>query len=48
MSALRIEREGAIARVWLDRPEVRNALSGALIAELASTSERWPKTTACA
>jgi len=37
MSALRIEREGAVARVWLDRPEVRNALNGALIAELATT-----------
>ena len=37
MSALRVEREGAVARVWLDRPEVRNALNGALIAELAET-----------
>ena len=37
MSALRVEREGPVARVWLDRPEVRNALNGALIAELAAT-----------
>ena len=25
---LRIERDGPVARVWLDRPEVRNALNG--------------------
>ena len=36
MSALRIEREGAVARVWLDRPEVRNALDGTLIRALAA------------
>jgi len=35
-TALRIERGGAVARVWLDRPEVRNALNGALIGELAT------------
>ena len=33
---LRIERHGPVARVWLDRPDVRNALNGALIAELAA------------
>jgi methylglutaconyl-CoA hydratase len=33
---LRIERSGPVARVWLDRPDVRNALNGALIAELAA------------
>jgi methylglutaconyl-CoA hydratase len=33
--ALRLERTGGVARVWLDRPEVRNALDGALIGELA-------------
>ena len=32
---LRIERHGPVARVWLDRPEVRNALNGAMIGELA-------------
>jgi methylglutaconyl-CoA hydratase len=36
-STLRVERDGAVARVWLDRPEVRNALNGALIRELAAT-----------
>jgi enoyl-CoA hydratase/carnithine racemase len=36
-STLRIERDGAVARVWLDRPEVRNALNGTLIRELAAT-----------
>jgi len=35
-SALRIERGGAVARVWLDRPEIRNALNAALIGELAA------------
>ena len=34
--ALRIERSGAVVRVWLDRPDVRNALNGALIRELAA------------
>jgi methylglutaconyl-CoA hydratase len=34
---LRIERDGAVARVWLDRPEVRNALNATLIGELAAT-----------
>ena len=36
-STLRIERAGAVARVWLDRPDVRNALNGVLIRELAAT-----------
>ncbi len=35
-NALRIDREGPVARVWLDRPEVRNAMNAALIRELAS------------
>jgi len=33
---LTVSREGAVARVWLNRPEVRNALNGALIRELAA------------
>lgn len=33
---LRIERTGPVARIWLDRPEVRNALNGAVIRELSS------------
>jgi methylglutaconyl-CoA hydratase len=33
---LRIERDGPVARVWLDRPEVRNALNGTLIRALAA------------
>jgi methylglutaconyl-CoA hydratase len=33
---LRIDRSGPVARVWLDRPEVRNALNGVLIRELAA------------
>ena len=31
-----VTREGPVARIWLNRPEVRNALNGALIRELAS------------
>jgi methylglutaconyl-CoA hydratase len=37
VSGLRVERDGAIARVVLDRPQVRNAFDAALIAELRST-----------
>jgi methylglutaconyl-CoA hydratase len=35
-NVLRIERSGPVGRVWLDRPDVRNALNGALIRELAA------------
>lgn len=34
-SNLRVDRQGAVAFVWLDRPAVRNALDGPLIAALA-------------
>jgi methylglutaconyl-CoA hydratase len=34
---LRVERDGAVARVTLNRPEVRNAFNAELIAELSST-----------
>jgi methylglutaconyl-CoA hydratase len=37
VSALRIERDGAVLRVTLARPERRNAFDAALIAELAET-----------
>ena len=33
-TALQIERDGGVARVWLNRPEVRNAFNEAVIAEL--------------
>jgi len=35
-NVLRIERSGPVGRVWLDRPEVRNALNGVLIRDLAA------------
>ncbi len=35
-NVLRIERSGPVGRVWLDRPDVRNALNGVLIRELAA------------
>ena len=33
---LRIERSGPVGRVWLHRPDVRNALNGVLIRDLAA------------
>jgi len=35
MASLEIIREGAIARLWLDRPMQHNALSVELVTELA-------------
>jgi len=35
-SPLRIERTGPVARLWLDRPEIRNALNAQVIRELAA------------
>ena len=32
--SLQIERQGAVARVWLNRPEVRNAFDETLIAAM--------------
>lgn len=37
MPLIELEREGALARVWFNRPEVHNALSPELGAELAAT-----------
>jgi methylglutaconyl-CoA hydratase len=36
-STLRIDRHGAVARVFLNRPEVRNAFNDGVIAELTGT-----------
>jgi len=36
METLRVERDGAVARVVLDRPAVRNALNAVAIAELSA------------
>ncbi|MDQ2734127.1 MAG: enoyl-CoA hydratase/isomerase family protein [Pseudomonadota bacterium] len=41
-TTLRIERSGPVARVWLDRPDVRNALNGVLIRELAAAFASIP------
>jgi len=35
-SPIRFERVGAVALVWLDRPDVRNALNGTVIRDLAA------------
>ena len=35
-STLQIERDGPVARVWLNRPEVRNAFNEGVIAELSA------------
>ena len=34
---LQVEREGLVARVWLNRPDVRNAFNDGVIAELRNT-----------
>ena len=34
MTTLQIEREGHVARIWLNRPDVRNAFNEGVIAEL--------------
>jgi methylglutaconyl-CoA hydratase len=39
MSAIRVERNGPLARVTLARPEVRNAFDAAVIGELRATFE---------
>ena len=39
-STPRIERAGPVARVWLDQPEVRNALGGALTAGRSAVRSR--------
>lgn len=38
-SSVQIERDGPVARVWLNRPEVRNAFNDEVIAELKRTFE---------
>lgn len=48
MSGLRVERDGAFARVALDRPEVRNAFNAELIAELRSTFDGFAREPATA
>ena len=40
MSGLRVTRDGAFARVTLDRPEVRNAFDASLIGELREVFEK--------
>jgi methylglutaconyl-CoA hydratase len=42
---LRVEREGGVARVTLNRPEVRNAFNAELIATLAWTFEAFAEET---
>ena len=37
MSGVLVERDGGVARVWLDRPERRNAFDAAMIAGLRET-----------
>ena len=39
--SLQIERQGAVARVWLNRPEVRNAFDETLIAAMTSAFEEF-------
>jgi methylglutaconyl-CoA hydratase len=34
LERLQLERDGSVARVWLNRPEVRNAFDGLMVSEL--------------
>lgn len=43
---LQIERDGHVARVWLNRPDVRNAFNQSVIGELRDTFERFASDTA--
>ena len=43
---LQIERDGHVARVWLNRPDVRNAFNQSVIGELRDTFERLANDTA--
>jgi methylglutaconyl-CoA hydratase len=36
MNTLQIERDGHVARVWLNRPDVRNAFNDSVVAELGA------------
>jgi methylglutaconyl-CoA hydratase len=37
LERLEVERQGPLARVWLNRPELRNALDGLMVTELRTT-----------
>jgi methylglutaconyl-CoA hydratase len=37
LERLEVERDGPVARVWLNRPEVRNAFDGLMVTELRKT-----------
>jgi methylglutaconyl-CoA hydratase len=43
VSGLRVTRDGAFARVSLDRPDVRNAFNATLIAELRATFDAFAR-----
>jgi methylglutaconyl-CoA hydratase len=36
-NSIELERDGAVARVWLNRPDVRNAFNDAMVGELTAT-----------
>ena len=43
-----VERDGPVTKVTLNRPDVRNALSPQMLAELRRPSRRRATTTTCA
>ena len=47
MSLLEVERDGALARVWFNRPEAHNALSAELGEALVSALDRLRDDTTC-
>ena len=40
LERLEVEIDGPVARVWLNRPEVRNAFDGLMVTELRKTLVR--------
>ena len=38
-TTLQLDIEGAVARIWLDRPELRNAFDDVVIGELSDAFE---------
>ena len=45
MDTIRVESTGAVTRVTLDRPDVRNAFNDSVVLELTEAFEKLPDTT---
>jgi enoyl-CoA hydratase/carnithine racemase len=40
MTRIEVERDTAVATLWLNRPDKRNAMDGALVQELSAALDR--------